>query len=166
MKFLKFLIFAMLLSSNVLSMVYAATPNEQQNIQIVQSLDLGKTYPYPSSFGLSDIKTSTYNVRSTLISCNDDKIFITQSALGKIIDIVIRDPLRTLYGMEIGKTKWNDEIVQNKYFLRQEISPNGKTIQRYYLSEADKNVLYIAVFTSPSYKISPVFAQFEKKYIE
>ena len=144
---------------------FAATPTDQNNIQIVQSLDLGKTYPYPSSFGLSDYKTTNAQ-NSIWISCNNDKILISQSALGKVNMIIIREPSATLYGMEIGKTKWNDEIVQNKYFLRQEISPNGKTIYRYYLSDTDKNVLYIALFETGHYNSSLIFTQFEKKYIQ
>lgn len=165
MKFLKILIFAMLLSLNAVSTVYAATPVEQHNLQIAQSLDLGKTYPYPSSFGLSNAKI-TKEQNSIWISCNNDKLLLWQGATGKIKMIIIREPSVTLHGMEIGKTKWNDEIVQNKYFLRQEISPNGKIIQRYYLSESDKNVLYVALFESGNYKSSPTFTQFEKKYIE
>lgn len=140
-------------------------PSEQKNIAIVQSLELGKIYKFPNYFDLIDANMEIVSRDFVRVECNKGTISIGQTSTGVITYITYRDPAVTLYGMRIRQTRWNDPIVENSYFIKQEISPDGKTVTKYYRSEGNnKFIEYAAMFHAMSYKDPLILVQFTKSY--
>lgn len=165
MKKIRVLFLAIIFIVGCFGMALSEQSPEQQNLNTVRSLELGKIYKFPNYFDLIDVNMEIVSRDFVRVECNKGKINIGQTSTGVITYITYRDPAVTLYGMRIRQTRWNDPIVENSYFIKQEISPDGKTVTKYYRSEDNnKFIEYVAMFHAMSYKDPLILVQFTKRY--